>query len=177
MKKAEKIKDASWATWHYWSRTYSQGNYYIPVLGFTVWTESLLWYWLLVGSMMLVAISLLLEPHEYSCLENPKDRGAWMAIVHGVTKSWRWLRWLSLHACMSENTLFFFPLIFTVIYLAVLGLCYRIRTLGCGVWNLVPWIWIRLGPPPLVVQSLSHWTLREVPKQNFIFKFFNVFFN
>ena len=25
---------------------------------------------------------------QYSCLENPKDRGAWHAIVHRVTKSW-----------------------------------------------------------------------------------------
>ena len=23
-----------------------------------------------------------------SCLENPRDRGAWWATVHGVTKSW-----------------------------------------------------------------------------------------
>ena len=27
------------------------------------------------------------NPLQYSCLENPKDRGAWMAIVHRVTKS------------------------------------------------------------------------------------------
>ena len=25
---------------------------------------------------------------QYSCLENPMDRGAWRATVHGVTKSW-----------------------------------------------------------------------------------------
>ena len=25
---------------------------------------------------------------EYSCLENSMDRGAWQAIVHGLTKSW-----------------------------------------------------------------------------------------
>ena len=25
---------------------------------------------------------------QYSCLENPMDRGAWRAIVHGVAKSW-----------------------------------------------------------------------------------------
>ena len=25
---------------------------------------------------------------QYSCLENPMDRGAWLATVHGVTKSW-----------------------------------------------------------------------------------------
>ena len=27
------------------------------------------------------------NPPQYSCLENPTDRGAWRAIVHGVTKS------------------------------------------------------------------------------------------
>ena len=26
------------------------------------------------------------NPHEYSCLENPIDRGAWWAAVHGVTR-------------------------------------------------------------------------------------------
>ena len=26
-------------------------------------------------------------PLQYSCLGNPMDRGAWRAIVHGVTKS------------------------------------------------------------------------------------------
>ena len=26
-------------------------------------------------------------PHQYSCLENSMDRGAWWATVHGVTKS------------------------------------------------------------------------------------------
>ena len=27
-------------------------------------------------------------PLQYSCLENPMDRGAWQATVHGVTKNW-----------------------------------------------------------------------------------------
>ena len=27
------------------------------------------------------------NPLQYSCLENPKDRGAWQTIGHGVTKS------------------------------------------------------------------------------------------
>ena len=30
-------------------------------------------------------------PFQYSCLENPMDRGAWWAIVHGAAKSWTWL--------------------------------------------------------------------------------------
>ena len=28
------------------------------------------------------------NPLQYSCLENPKDGGAWLAAVHGFTKSW-----------------------------------------------------------------------------------------
>ena len=27
------------------------------------------------------------KPLQYSCLENPMDRGAWQAIIHGVTES------------------------------------------------------------------------------------------
>ena len=32
---------------------------------------------------------------QYSCLENPVDRGAWQATVHRVTQSWTWLKWQS----------------------------------------------------------------------------------
>ena len=32
------------------------------------------------------------NPLQYSCLENCMDRGAWLAIVHGVAKSWTRLR-------------------------------------------------------------------------------------
>ena len=28
------------------------------------------------------------NPLQYSCLENPMDRGAWQATVHGVAKNW-----------------------------------------------------------------------------------------
>ena len=28
------------------------------------------------------------NPLQYSCLENPMDRGAWWATVYGATKSW-----------------------------------------------------------------------------------------
>ena len=32
------------------------------------------------------------NPLQYSCLENPMDRGAWWATVHGVTQSQTWLK-------------------------------------------------------------------------------------
>ena len=37
------------------------------------------------------------NPLQYSCLENPMDRGAWWATVHGITKSRTWLKRLSTH--------------------------------------------------------------------------------
>ena len=37
------------------------------------------------------------NPLQYSCLENPMDKGAWKAMFHRFTKSWTWLRRLSTH--------------------------------------------------------------------------------
>ena len=44
------------------------------------------------------------HPLQYPCLENPMDRGAWRAVVHRVTKSWAWLKWLSTHTLSSGST-------------------------------------------------------------------------
>ena len=41
------------------------------------------------------------NPLQYSCLENPTDRGAWLATVHGVTKS---RTRLSVHVCTHTHT-------------------------------------------------------------------------
>ena len=38
-------------------------------------------------------------PVQYSCLENPMDRGAWWATVHGVTKQLDTTERLSTHTC------------------------------------------------------------------------------
>ena len=40
------------------------------------------------------------NPLQYSCLENPVDRGAWWAAVHRVAQSRIRLKRLSMHACM-----------------------------------------------------------------------------
>ena len=40
-------------------------------------------------------------PLQYSCLEDPMDRGAWWATVHRVTKSRTQVKQLSTHACTS----------------------------------------------------------------------------
>ena len=43
------------------------------------------------------------NPLQYSCLENPMDRGAWRPIVHSVIQSQTQLKRLSTHACMYET--------------------------------------------------------------------------
>ena len=38
-----------------------------------------------------------------------------------------------------------------------------VQTLNCSMWDLVPWLGIEPRPPALGVQSLNHWTTREIP--------------
>ena len=42
------------------------------------------------------------NPLQYSCLENPVDRGGWAA-VHGIAQSWTRLKRLSVHVCIGEG--------------------------------------------------------------------------
>ena len=42
------------------------------------------------------------NPLQYSCLENPIDRGAWWATVHGVAKSQMQLKQFSTHVAQLK---------------------------------------------------------------------------
>ena len=43
------------------------------------------------------------NPLQYSCLENPMERGSWQATLHRVAKSWTRLNWLSMHAHTTND--------------------------------------------------------------------------
>ena len=45
------------------------------------------------------------NPLQYSCLENPVDRGAWWAAIYGVAQSWTWLKRLSSSSSMMYQRL------------------------------------------------------------------------
>ena len=47
------------------------------------------------------------NPLQCSCLENPKERGAWWAAVYGVTQSRTQLKWLSSSIEMHEQLAYF----------------------------------------------------------------------
>ena len=44
------------------------------------------------------------NPLQYSCLENPMDKGAWWAAVPGVAKSWIQLKQLSTQHALKDYT-------------------------------------------------------------------------
>ena len=41
---------------------------------------------------------------QYSCLENPIDRGDWQVTVHSISQSWTWLKWLSTSTVDDNQT-------------------------------------------------------------------------
>ena len=43
------------------------------------------------------------SPLQYSCLENPMDRGAWLATIHGVPKELDTTERLHLHLLLIET--------------------------------------------------------------------------
>ena len=61
---------------------------------------------------------------QYSCLENPMDRGAWRATVDGAVKSWIQPKLLSTHAQWCTRG---FPLLYILVnvcYLCFFGDCH-----------------------------------------------------
>ena len=52
-----------------------------------------------------------------SCLENPMDRGAWLAMVPGVAEGLIRLKWLSMHAWLKDNHLILADNNFNVLFL------------------------------------------------------------
>ena len=44
------------------------------------------------------------NPLQYSCLQNPMDRGAWRATVHGVAKSQTQPKRLSIHPAKTQGS-------------------------------------------------------------------------
>ena len=93
------------------------------------------------------------SPLQYSCLENPTDRGTWRATVHGVCK--RQTR-LNNNNKRPQRLYAFLIIIFEFL------LIYWLRLTACGI--LVPRPGIKSVAPGVEALSLSHWSTREVPE-------------
>ena len=72
------------------------------------------------------------NPLQYSCLENPRDRGAWWAAVYGVSQSWTRLKWLSSSSSSSHYKFRGIGMIFA--WFPVVYVCPRILVFKVLFW-------------------------------------------
>ena len=96
------------------------------------------------------------NPLQCSCLENPRDRGAWWAAVYEVTQSRTQLKWLSsmhfIHTCICTYVCSHIHILFLLLLP-----CYH-SILNVGNKNASP-----LGSLSLVALALTHlFHLRQV---------------
>ena len=56
------------------------------------------------------------NPLQCSCLENPRDRGAWWAAIYRVTQTQTWLKWLSSSSSRSIRRSGFNPWVGNVLW-------------------------------------------------------------
>ena len=72
------------------------------------------------------------QPLQCSCLENPRDRGAWWAAIYGVTRGWTQLKWLSSSSSRSSNTTKISKASFSLHYTPIIcsQVCGRGKVLG-----------------------------------------------
>ena len=104
-------------------------------------------------------------PFQYSCLENPKDRGAWWAIVHRVAKSQTWLKWLSMHARMTDlsrqRTFLEVASEITVMFgqSQLWGCCRTYIQCDWKLTSMLPGSWVHMDPVWCLVDGMASRTL------------------
>ena len=84
------------------------------------------------------------NPLQYSCLENPLDRRAWWATVHGVSKSQTQLKRLSTCTQHQEKSEIFWYLAMTVTCLSM-----TVKSIYQSSLGYVPLVWMGLIWRPL----------------------------
>ena len=90
------------------------------------------------------------NPLQYSCLENPKDRGAWQTTVHGVAQSWTRLRMHTHEGAISKQKLlerFYGSFFFFFFLLSLYPLPWKRHSKMAALWsgsNNGENMWIRI---------------------------------
>ena len=131
------------------------------------------------------------NPLQYSCLENPRDRGDWWAAVHGVAQSRTRLKRLSSSSSAGFLLLPGFSIVgvsrgysLVTVHRFSIAVASLVAEMGSrcmgfshyGLWAQLPLsMWNLPGPEiePMNAASagrLNHWTIRELPGFHFRIK-------
>ena len=95
------------------------------------------------------------DPLQCSCLENPRDGGAWWAPIYGVAQSWTRLKRLS---SSSSTTELYTQIIVTLVKMINFMFFFLFSVTPCSMWD-------RTCTPCMsaLAARSSHWANREVP--------------
>ena len=85
------------------------------------------------------------NPLQCSCLENPRDGGAWWAAVYGVAQSRTWLKWLS----SSSKVIFHCVLI-------CFSWMLNDSIFSFADWSFVKFLWKNVYSYPLPILALGY---------------------
>ena len=102
------------------------------------------------------------QPAPVSCLTNPTEELGGLQFIESQSQTW--LKLLGTHICTYTYTHTFKIFIHSAangLSCGMEDLC-DMWTLGCSMWDPVPWPGIKARSPALAAWSLSHWTTKEV---------------
>ena len=105
-------------------------------------------------------------PLQCSCLENPRDGGAWWAAVYGVAQSRTRLKWLSSSSkwrssgfCQNTQNITLKGHLPSLHIFKIHLFIFWLQLIACGI--LVPPPGIEPAPPASEAQNLNHWTTEK----------------
>ena len=112
------------------------------------------------------------NPLQCSCLENPRDGGAWWAAIYRVTQSWTWLKWLS-SSSSKQRVLKSRDITLPTKVRLVKAMVSPVVMYGCASWIIKKaerrridafelWCWRRLIRVPWTVRRSNQSILKEI---------------
>ena len=101
------------------------------------------------------------NPLQCSCLENPRDRGAWWAAVYGVTQSQTRLKWLSSSSICVYSYFILLKRWITLIHIGILNLAFLIM-IYYDILSFYMYCYVWLNDILLILRIFASMLMRDI---------------